>query len=363
MNEVGQLDLIVLTFREPLRGRELRPGYLPSDLLWGALYATDARLQGQPLPVDTPYRVSSAFPFVGDEWLLPKPRVSAAPAQRATGEASDKKKAKGLDYVRLTDFLTLAAGQRLTDLEEALAWQRRALLPVNSRRAELSPEGLSRSLRNTAYQGRADALARERYGAGSATQLSGGERLHLAREARGRRSTGLTERQRNAQDRVTQATETFVTAGLVQPQVAFLLDSVGDAQRTRLLAALRLLADSGLGGQRTQGSGQFSFEVRPVPDELRRRLNTNGPHVLLGLTHPTQEEAHAIDLAPQAQYALVRRDGYLDGTALQRKDVWMFAEGSLMPHAIGGKLADVTPDGHPHRVWRSGLALSVGVGA
>lgn len=357
---MGQHDLIVLTFRGALRGREQRPGYLPSDMLWGALYSADVRLQGAPLPTGNPYRVSSAFPFVGGDWLLPKPRVSAEEPEPAGRGSSLKKKAKGLNYVRLADFLTLARGQRLTDLDAALAAQRRALLPVGGAPLTFSDQALERALRPTKRT--PDALARERYGAGVA-ELSGTEKLHLVRQARGRSVTGQTERQRNSQDRVTAATETFMTAGLAQPRVAFLLETTSPEQRTRLMAALRLLADSGLGGLRTQGSGQFEFELRPVPAELGRRLRSEGPQILLGLTRPSPEEARAIDEAEGSRYGLIRRDGFLDGTGQERQDVWMLTEGSLVPGPLAGTLTDVAPPNFSHPVWRSGLALSVGVSA
>lgn len=359
---MGHYDLIVLTFRQPFRGREQREGYLPSDTLWGALYATDAYLQGTPLPVENPYRVSSAFPFVGGEWLLPKPRVSAQAPETAQAGSSDKKKAKALNYVRLQDFLSLAAGQRLEHLDEALAVQRRALLPV----AVDTPLGVSdRALKQVAQAAKRDAnqLAQEKYGAGL-SELSETEKLHLLRQLRGRSANAKAERQRNTQDRVTSQTDTFMTSGVTQPRMAFLLETTSPEQRTRLLAALRLLADTGLGGMRTQGSGQFDFEVQTVPEELQLRLRkADGPHILLGLTRPTAAEARAIENDPNSRYGLIRRDGFLDGTGWQRQDVWMMTEGSLVPGPLTGTLADVAPPNHPHPVWRSGLALSLGVEA
>ncbi|WP_168733380.1 type III-A CRISPR-associated RAMP protein Csm4 [Deinococcus sp. Arct2-2] len=363
---MGHHDLVVLTFRDPLRGRDLRPGHLPSDLLWGALYAADVRLQGTPLPTDNPYRVSSAFPFVGGEWLLPKPRASAHQGTGDRGsEPSDKKAVKRLEFVNLSDFVTLSSGQRLSPerLQAAAARQRRALLPVSAETLPLTvtPEHLARSLRGTKHAGRSAQWAGEQYAA-QEKDLTPTERLHLSREARGRSVTGQAERQRNTQDRITQSTTTFLTAQVMPPRLAFLLETSDEGQRTRLIAALRLLTDSGLGGMRTQGSGQFAFELQPLSTELKQRLGQGGPQVLLGLARPSADEAEQIDQAEQASYTLVRRDGFLDGTPLQRQDVWLLAEGSLVPAPLNGTLADVSPPGHPHPVWRSGLAVSLGVG-
>nr|WP_255676968.1 hypothetical protein [Deinococcus sp. 23YEL01] len=220
---------------------------------------------------------------------------------------------------------------------------------------------LNRTLRGTRHAGQGDGLARARYAAPLA-DLTPTERLHLSREAHGQGASGQTERQRNAQDRVTQATDTFTTDALAQPRLAFLLETTSDAQRARLLAALRLLADAGLGGLRTHGSGQFTLELQPVPDGLAVRLTASGQHVLLGLTHPTPQEAQAIDDSEDARYSLRRRDGYLDGTTLERQDVWMLTEGSLMPGPLTGQVVDVAPPDFPHPVWRSGLSVSIGIG-
>ena len=358
---MGQHDLIVLTFTDPLRGRQLRSGYLPSDLLWGALYSADVRLQGGPMPLDNPYRVSSAFPFAGGEWLLPKPRTTAQSV--GTLDSSDKKAVKKLEFVNLPDFLSLARGERLNAerLQAAQARQKRALLPVSTEMPlKVGAEDFKRSLRGTRHAAKGAELARERYAASEA-QLSDAERLHLSREARGRSVTGQAERQRNTQDRLTQATSTFMTDQLTQPQLAFLLESTSETQRARLMAALRLLSDTGLGGMRTQGSGQFEFTVtRPKP-ELLERLNQAGPQILLNLTRPGPEEAQQISDDAESRYSLIRRDGFLDGSELQRQDVWMLAEGSLVPTVLSGTLPDVAPPDYPHPVWRSGLAVSLGI--
>lgn len=315
------------------------------------------------MPLDSIYRVSSAFPFTDGDWLLPKPRVSAA-ADASDSAPGDKKAVKSLEFVNLPDFLHLAAGGRLDParLQAAAARQRRALLPTSARPLPLqvSDRALTRLVTESRQRRTVDDLAQEKY-AVAAARLSDSERLHLSREVQGRSSTGLLERQRNTQDRVTQRTDTFMTEAISQPRVAFLLETTSEPQRAQLFAALRLLADTGLGGLRTQGSGQFQWETQPLPTNLESRLRTGGPQVLLGLTRPTPQEAQVIDQDPGSRYSLLRRDGYLDGTPLQRQDVWMLAEGSVVPEPLNGTVADVSPLGYPHPVWRGGLAVSVGV--
>lgn len=363
-------DLIELTFLQPLRGSNVQQGYLPSDQLWGALYAADATLQGETLPLQGIFQVSSAFPFAGREWLLPKPRISARRQDTGSSDSSAKKELKGLRFVGLKDFLQLAAGEPLSteELKAALARQRRALLPVRAQESGLplpDDRTIDRLLKSLRLGKGADQYAREQFAA-PLSELSAFEKVQLAWLAQGRATSGKVERQRNTQDRVTQATDTFMSGEVAPPRLGFLLATSSSEQRARLLSALRLLADDGLGGQRSHGSGQFAFEVLPVPAELESRLNVaasagKGTQVLLNLVHPTRQEAAQLDQAKEASYGLIRRDSFLSGSAWLRQDVWMLTEGSVLPSAVKGSVQDVRPPGYPHAVYRSGLALSLEV--
>ncbi len=131
----------------------------------------------------------------------------------------------------------------------------------------------------------------------------------------------------------------------------------------KLKAAVRLMCDEGLGGYRTVGLGQFE-----QPQFRDIDLNVPGPadgQLMLSLYYPAEAELTALT---QGWYDLVPRKGYVfspDTRSLRRKQVTMFAEGSVFP-GLGrkGQLADVTPDqseqlGLNHRVWRNGLAFAV----
>jgi CRISPR type III-A-associated RAMP protein Csm4 len=142
--------------------------------------------------------------------------------------------------------------------------------------------------------------------------------------------------------------------------------------------ALQVLGDAGIGGERSAGHGLFC---------------SHGPHVLSGLPdptpgerfltlslyYPTQAELADVIGGNDISYRLqVRRgwmaspdqvesaeEGTLSGSALRRKAVRMFAEGSILRWPDGGTtlgaLAEVTPDVFDaHKVWRYGLAYGVG---
>ena len=132
---------------------------------------------------------------------------------------------------------------------------------------------------------------------------------------------------------------------------------------------LALLADSGLGGERTYGYGAFSAALEPsvdLPDPAAGQ-----PAYLLSRYHPRKTELPAAIQAPAA-YRLESVAGWLfspDGPGQRRKRLHLLAEGSLIawPGAPAGDIVDVrptyqNPEGDvSHPVWRYGLALAAGL--
>lgn len=140
--------------------------------------------------------------------------------------------------------------------------------------------------------------------------------------------------------------------------------------------ALRSLGETGLGGERSSGYGQFELVIRddvdPLPDAAGQPYFTT-----LSVYCPTTDEVTAGVLGPGASYGLLVRRGWIaspQAGSLRRRSVRMLAEGSIMRSVPGrqvyGHLADTTPaefdpasgrDGH--KVYRCGLAFPVGVAA
>jgi CRISPR-associated protein Csm4 len=142
--------------------------------------------------------------------------------------------------------------------------------------------------------------------------------------------------------------------------------------------ALRVLGDAGIGGERSAGHGLFRLHgphrLAPLPDPTPgRRCLT------LSLYYPTETELRDVLAGNQVSYRFQVRRGWmaspdwvestagqaLRGSALRRKAVRMFAEGSILCWPDGrtvlGGLADVTPDAFSaHKVYRYGLAWAVG---
>jgi CRISPR-associated protein Csm4 len=151
--------------------------------------------------------------------------------------------------------------------------------------------------------------------------------------------------------------------------------------RDRGELALKVLSHEGIGGERSAGHGQFRLHgphaLAPLPDP-----RPGGRFLTLSLYYPEDKDLSQVMEREQASYRFQMRRGWMaspdrvepaegdvqSGSALRRKAVRMFAEGSILRwpdgKAVLGALADVTPDAFDaHRVYRYGLAFPVGLTA
>jgi CRISPR type III-A-associated RAMP protein Csm4 len=151
----------------------------------------------------------------------------------------------------------------------------------------------------------------------------------------------------------------WMAAGFSSPEAR-------DRWTAPLTAALRLLADSGFGGERSRGWGRSEMpEITSgdLPDLLLRSPNgqaTSG-HWLLSLFHPSSDDQ--VDWT-QGNYALHTRSGRVESDVRHgeaKKPTRMVAEGSVLvaAAALRGEATDVAPEGFPHPVYRSGFAFAV----
>jgi CRISPR/Cas system CSM-associated protein Csm4 (group 5 of RAMP superfamily) len=132
----------------------------------------------------------------------------------------------------------------------------------------------------------------------------------------------------------------------------------------RLEAAMRWLADAGLGGNRTLGWGasrQVRFEFAPdVASLLGWTQSGQGAKGwwLLSLFAPGADEPVDWDLGA---YRLTVRQGWVEGSVARKRSQRLVAEGSVLfsPAAPAGCLTDVAPEGWAHPVYRNGFAVAV----
>jgi CRISPR type III-A-associated RAMP protein Csm4 len=158
----------------------------------------------------------------------------------------------------------------------------------------------------------------------------------------------------------------FQSGGGLWFLVSYADEAAHDRWDAPLKAAIRLLADSGFGGERGRGWGRTaapSFTDGELPGLILPDLNPSAlpdsdQHWLLSLYSPA--EADPIDWS-RGNYATVERGGWVEGAGANKKRVRMIEEGSVLaaPAAPAGRAPDVAPDGFPHPVFRAGFALSI----
>ena len=131
-------------------------------------------------------------------------------------------------------------------------------------------------------------------------------------------------------------------------------------------AAIRLLADSGFGGERSRGWGRShnpEFREGKLPHLLYKgtRLGAQADWVL---SLVTPADSDVIDWE-EGSYSTVVRGGRVDspaGSGAPKKLLTMIEEGSVL-HAttLQGSAPDVAPDGFGHPVFHAGWAFSISV--
>jgi CRISPR type III-A-associated RAMP protein Csm4 len=140
-------------------------------------------------------------------------------------------------------------------------------------------------------------------------------------------------------------------------------DAARDEWSERVKASIRLLADSGFGGERSRGWG------RSQTPEFRDNLSLIAPpssesetgHWMLSLFHPSANDAVNWQ---RGDYSLTTRGGRVEsesGWGQMKKNTRMVAEGSVLVSSVQprGAAANVAPDGFAHPVYRAGFALSL----
>jgi CRISPR-associated protein Csm4 len=144
----------------------------------------------------------------------------------------------------------------------------------------------------------------------------------------------------------------------VRPFFYFICQGEADKELT---AVVRILADEGLGGMRSQGFGLLGTVVEEEWD--RQILNGQGQYYLsLSSTYPCRDEVDKL-----VYYELGERSGYIHskyGRSLRKKRVRLLQEGSVFSGKISGQIIDLSPDSfQEHKVYLNGKAFLVPLGA
>lgn len=273
-----------------------------------------------------PFRLSSAFPYLKDQFFFPKPFSSPSEGQYGD-EETERKGLKDLKFLPADLFAKWISGRlEKSDFGERIKHEK-------ARQKHLAKKGILPRLRLDRLD-----LASNLYFCGQ---------VYFPEEG------GLY----------------FLVEG-TEPMLA------------QLCEALQLLGELGLGGERALGFGRFTVrEWKKVEEVEALRFLVSDPgqdaFLTLSLYHPSDHEIRLLVKQEKAGdlkgenligYQLVERGGWVDSPelrfALRKKTCRLFTEGSVFQTEPQGCLIDVTPEPvnkAPHHVYRYGFAFPVGI--
>lgn len=148
-------------------------------------------------------------------------------------------------------------------------------------------------------------------------------------------------------------------------RLTVVIDFIDESSRCSVEAALALLGDEGIGGDRSSGYG--GFEIERIDDNFEENFADlgSGGRLSLSLLYPTRDEIEAGLLDAPAEYAITSRGGWVTApgaSTMRRRPVNMVVEGSIVrdlgrrsygasPLVLEGSLA--------HPVFRPGRAVTI----
>ena len=308
---------------------------------------------GQPAK-PPPFRLTSAFPYAGEVLFFPKPLVPANLELTARQEHS--KELKEVEFVSQGIFTAWLNNEPLDGYLEDENFLHGGNLWVTPAEGK-ALEGFRDEETGKVQLWKTDTVPRvtvDRVTAKSAVYQAGRGRYRRIKLENGELRAGLW---------------VLVDWPDGKPD---------EAQLDWLTKLFTVLGDSGIGGERSAGYGQFDLEG--PADFAGFGIQGRGERWLtLAPYHPRPDEVGEDGvLGKGCSYTLLIRRGWvasLEGMSLRRPLVRVLGEGSVLhhpktgPRESYGDLADVTPKvldpaegGTGHKVWRYGIAFPVPVG-
>ena len=305
-------------------GLEKTEIYIPADTLFSAICQTwttfydseslttflNGYTEGRTV---LPFMLTSAFPFAKDVYLFPKPLMWSTLS----------KKSKRVQFVSRSRFQDIISGNPPEFSEDQL---------INGEEVWVSPEEKEK-LKTSNDENFTIWATNTRPRVTIGSQNAGSEIWHL------------------------QTVQFNTDCGL---WFAAQFDSGETKQRIETL--LRVLGDTGIGGERNAGYGAFDFDTASL--EIPDAKGCNQFMTLSPICPKSIDQLEHL-LRGNVAYTLTPSSGWVStpGTVTRRKQINMFTEGSVL-HTSNtqiGRLVDLRPDTWEHPVYRYGYAWQVGV--
>jgi len=270
-----------------------------SDTLYSVIFQTLLRMYGPIEKDELSLKITSAFPFIGNVYYLPKPGINPPGIENAELPTEYAKEIKSVSYITVDLFQKWIEGET-PDFE---------------------------ALRNSQKE--------------------------LKKHIR------ISVRPRVTVDRVCCDTtlyfegSTFYRRG--HAGLYFLLQC-SEREWEMIRKAFVFLQEEGIGGEKSLGYGKFKVEF--LEDFDLPSIDDGEKYVTLSLYHPKScDELKDAALS----YQLVQRCGWsiIDGRHALQKKVLIFAEGSVFSREVEGDIVDVSPLQDAHPVYKYGRAFLV----
>jgi CRISPR type III-A-associated RAMP protein Csm4 len=268
-------------------------------------------------------RIGSLFPYCGRNLYVIPPRHIWPPP------ASSKIRWKGARFVPVAAVEALLKGETLNEARWAVDPASKCLMPIERNQVQGAPFRMT--MRSSG------AVDREAY-----SQV-------------GTHSTACLE---------------FAPGAGLWCAVSFADEGAQQEWSNRVKAAFRLLADTGIGGERSSGWGHAA-EPEITEGEFPQLLlgvpavegQDETAHWLLSLFSPADDDTIQWE---RGNYRLLTRSGRIESQAGWGKEKLfsrMVEEGSVLfsDSPLRGSAKNVAPGDFPHPVYRSGFALTIAI--
>lgn len=170
----------------------------------------------------------------------------------------------------------------------------------------------------------------------------------------------IEERPRVVIDRITNGTNIYYNSCCRFNEgcgLWFYLD-VNEEFKEEIFAAVKLLGDEGIGGERTYGCGQFEASFEKININNKEGKN----YLLLSLCIPNNKD----NLNDLISYQITERTGYIYSPYITSKRHMLYKvikEGSILKSKFLGNIIDDTPEGfNAHKVIKYGKAFVIPLG-
>lgn len=293
-------------------------GELQSDTLSAALAAVGVTtgLCPDPKALLSSLKISSAFPYWGETYFLPKPQGRLNAVVDGLEDHAYRKHLKAVRYVATPLWQSLAAGMTLHI--DSMQVRGQFLIPADTDMGQICRSQVN-------------------------------QRVGVAR------------------DGATDAEPFFFEWHYYDKRAGLycLLDA-DDAMMRTVIPLFEALGETGIGTDKSVGGGKFTVAVDAMDIAEPHDADST---MLLSLYIPTEDE-HRFLFDGEPRYTLMRRGGYMAGSSterfrhLRRKTVYAFGTGSTFQTTtkLEGKIVDVAPewnDSEMHPVYRSGRPLTI----